>query len=128
DLVAGTLGGTWQVIDGRPIAMVDTLLHDNNEGKGDKFVIFRPNLPGAGRYHVYFNNLAHSQAATNVPIDIKHAGGTTTVSLNQQTSGNGWVSLGTFTFAAGSEGQVTVRTAGTNGYVLVDAVRFAPAY
>ena len=128
DLTEGTLGGTWQVIDGRPIALVDTLLHDNNEGKGDKFVIFRPNLPGAGRYHVYFNNLAHSQAATNVPIEITHAGGTATVSLNQQTSGNGWVLLGTFNFAAGAAGQVTIQTAGTNGYVLVDAVKFSPAY
>ena len=128
DLVAGTLGGTWQVIDGRPVAIQDQLLHDNNEGKEDKFVIFRPNLNGAGRYHVYFSNLAHTQAATNLPVEITHAGGTTTVNVNQRTSGNGWVLLGTFNFAAGSAGQVTVRAAGTDGYVLVDAVKFTPAY
>ena len=43
---------------------------------------------------------------------------------NEQTQGGVWVLLGTFTFDASTGGNVTIRTTGTNGYVIADAVRF----
>jgi len=69
---------------------------------------------------------AGSNRATNVPMDITYAGGTTTVVVNQQSNNNLWVSLGTYSFNAGTSGYVTIRTTGTNGYVMADAVEFSP--
>jgi hypothetical protein len=39
-------------------------------------------------------------------------------------NGGQWVLLGTYTFAAGSSGYVQLGTAGTDGYVIADAVKF----
>lgn len=64
---------------------------------------------------------------TNALFDITHAGGTTTVIRNQQTQGGQWVSLGTYEFSAGTSGNGLIRTSGTDGYVIADAVRWAPA-
>jgi hypothetical protein len=42
---------------------------------------------------------------------------------NQKANGNRWVLLGTNTFATGTGGYVRVRTDGTAGYVIADAVK-----
>lgn len=49
----------------------------------------------------------------------------TTVTVNQQQNGNIMNVLGTYTFAAGTSGSVRIRTNGTNGYVVADAIRFS---
>jgi len=103
-------------------------LSDGNSGKGTKSVRFTPNIGQTGSYHVYTRWPVASNRATNVPIDIIHAGGTTTVTLNEANTAyaNQWVQLTTspVTFNAGSSGSVLFRTTGTNNFVMVDAVRF----
>jgi hypothetical protein len=79
-----------------------------------------------GQFEVFARWTALSNRASNVPYEIAHAGGTTIVYRSQRVSNNTWVSLGTYTFNAGTSGGVTVGTAGTNGYVIVDAVKFSP--
>ena len=59
-----------------------------------------------------------------VPVDITHAGGTTRVYANQQQNHASWVLLGTYSFNAGTAGNVLISNEGTTGYVIVDAVRF----
>ena len=81
-----------------------------------------PNLPYSGLYQVFARWPAGSNRATNVPIDIASASGATTVTVNQQLNNNVWVSLGTYSFAAGTAGFVKIRNTGTNGYVIADAV------
>jgi hypothetical protein len=48
-----------------------------------------------------------------------------TVTVNQQANGSAWNSVGTHYFAAGAEGFVKIRTTGTSGYVVADAVKFS---
>src|SRR5690606_27317236 len=48
------------------------------------------------------------------------------VSVNQQVNGGAWNLLGSFSFDAGTAGNVRIRTTGTNGVVIADAVRFVP--
>lgn len=83
-----------------------------------------------GEYEVFFHYLGNSARSTNVPVDVVHAGGTTTVTVDQQALGNGghWISLGTFTFTGdpGSGEGVRVRTDAVNGTTSADAVRFTP--
>ena len=100
--------------------------HDGNTGKGSKSAEFRPNLAAAGQYEVAIWYTAHAGRANNVPVDVVHSGGTTTVLVNQQLNGGQWVVLGTYTFAAGTPGYVRIRNAGTSGVVVADAVRFCP--
>ncbi|MEU8608833.1 FAD-dependent oxidoreductase [Actinoplanes sp. NPDC048791] len=101
--------------------------HDGNTAKGVNRLRFTPALPTAGSYAVYLRWTAHENRAGNVPVDVVHSGGTTTRTVDQRVSGGQWVSLGTFTFAAGSTGSVLIRTESTTGYVVADAVRFVPA-
>ncbi len=100
--------------------------HDQNSGKGTKSFTFEPSIPITGSYEVFMQWSSSGNRASNVPVDINHDGGTTTVTIDQTTGGGAFNSLGTFTFTA-STGSVTIRTTGTNGYVIADAVRFLEA-
>ena len=68
--------------------------------------------------------------ATNTPVTIKHAGGSTTIRINQQDIPKHdklFRSLGKFKFAKGKGGSVSIGTDGTDGkYVIADAVQFIP--
>jgi hypothetical protein len=64
-----------------------------------------------------------------VPVNIHHAGGDTTVLINQRQTppiDKLFVSLGKFRFDAGQAGWVEIANKGTNGYVIVDAIQFLP--
>jgi hypothetical protein len=100
-------------------------LHDNNEQKGKKSVRFTPKLEKAGKYEVFLHFSANANRATNVPVVVASADGEKTVTVNQRKPhADGGLSLGTFSFAAGDGGWVEVRTTGTDGHVIADAVRF----
>lgn len=94
---------------------------------GTKSVQFTPVLEQSRSYIVQTRWSTHANRATNVPFDVIHAGGTTTVTVDQQQSGAEWHTLGTFTLSPASGHGVKVRTNGTNGYVVADAIRLVPA-
>ncbi|MNC70095.1 Xanthan lyase precursor [compost metagenome] len=66
----------------------------------------------------------HMNRATAIPVEVVHAGGTATLSIDQTSNGGVWNLLGTYSFTAGTSGSVTIRNSGTSGYVAADAVRF----
>ncbi len=101
--------------------------HDKNSLKGEKSVRFIPNIPSNGTYEVSMWWVSYSNRSTNTPVDIVHADGVSTVTVNQKLQGSQWVSLGAYEFESGTNGSVLVRTDGTDGYVIADAVRFLPA-
>jgi hypothetical protein len=101
--------------------------HDGSTGKGVNRLRFTPSLPAAGNWTVQVRWTADPNRAGNVPVDVVHSGGVTTRTVDQRTSGGQWVSLGTYRFPAGTAGSVLIRTEGTDGYVVADAVRFLPA-
>ena len=89
-------------------------------------VEWRPTLPATGSYEVSVWYVAGANRADNAPFAITHAGGTSNVSVNQQTSGAAWRVLGTFTFNAGSAGRVLLGNNANPSVVIADAVRFRP--
>ncbi len=105
-------------------------LHDANTGKGTKSVRFSPDIAVAGDYEVYIWYPDNAQSyATNVPVDVIYSDGvggtlTDTLAVNQTTPGGQWELLGTYAFDVGTAGSVLIRTAGTDGVVIADAVRF----
>ncbi|MGC9451816.1 MAG: putative Ig domain-containing protein [Oceanipulchritudo sp.] len=120
-----TVTGSWAVSSFDSGYAGDGYLHDQNSGKGSKQVRFTSDLGGALAADVYLRWTAASNRATNTPVDIVHASGTTTLILDQQENGSVWNYLGRWDFSAAAE--VIIRNDGTNGYVIADAVRFVPA-
>ncbi|MBL6765167.1 MAG: DUF1553 domain-containing protein [Verrucomicrobiae bacterium] len=103
-------------------------IHDGKEGKGEKSVIFRPDLKRAGNYEVRVSHNTNIRRSTNAPVTIRHAGGETSVRINEGEEApinRLFRSLGEFPFEAGTNGSVVFGTEGTDGkYVIVDAVQF----
>src|SRR5262249_8381024 len=67
--------------------------------------------------------------STNTPVTIRHAAGEKTVLLDQTKPpkiDGLFASVGKFRFAAGMGGSVTISNKDTDGFVIVDAVRFIP--
>lgn len=100
---------------------------------------FAPNLGATGAYDVYALYVIKTSSARSsaAPVSIVHAGGTTSLTLNQNSTispaansgeGGNWVNLGRFTFRAGtpSANYVEFQTDGTNGTV-IELVKFVPA-
>src|SRR5690606_18090779 len=105
----------------------DGAYHDGGSGKGDKSVLFTPDIPEAGDYEVSVRWMSHVSRSTSVPIVVTHAGGSDTHYVDQQDPSGEWYPLDTYTFAAGTGGDVLIHNGGTTGHVSVDAVRFHKA-
>ena len=97
-----------------------------SSGTGTNYVEYRPNLQASGNYSVYEWHPAGSNRPTDAPIEIGYAGGTQTVTINQQINGGTWVLLGTFSFSAGTSGYVRIKDNFTTvgKVVMADAVKF----
>lgn len=106
-------------------------LNDGNTKNGAQSVKFTPNLPTSGTYEVFAWWPAATNRSPSAPFKITHAGGNHTVNVDQRINGSQWYSLGTYTFNAGTTGNVLVTNAYTGPlpvpsqcYVIADAVRF----
>ncbi len=100
---------------------------DGNSGKGSKYVTFTPNLATNGYYDVYLWWVYASNRAASVPVDIASATTTNRVYINEQINVTNWVKVAASNyFTAGSSSSVTIRNAGTTGYVVANAVRWMP--
>lgn len=104
-------------------------MHDNDANKGRCHAVFSASLPAAGEYDVQVAYTTHANRASNVPVTIEHAGGTAEVTLDQRRhaqAGQLFQSVGTFEFEAGDGASVTIGNEGTDGHVIIDAVRWLP--
>jgi len=104
--------------------------HDGAESQKEQFAIYTPKLPAAGTYEVRMSYSPNANRATNVEVTIVHSEGTKVVKVNQRKKPdgeNGFASLGSFKFAEGKSGTVTISNKNADGYVVVDAVQFLPA-
>lgn len=93
--------------------------------------VWQPTIPRAGRYEVYACWSSVRSDGTRYDRDtaadyvISFDGGAETVTVDQTTDGGQWNLLGTFTFAVGSNGSVTVIRDAANGLATcADAVKF----
>jgi hypothetical protein len=89
-------------------------------GFGSNTATWEFNILTAGNYEVFVRWTEGTNRATDAPYTVYHAGGSTTVDKNQQTSGGQWISLGSYNFNTGTN---SVRlTDAANGVVIADAV------
>lgn len=116
--------GTWSVSTASPNYYGVQYLHDGNTQKGLKSFRFNPYLPADGTYEVFVRWTSSSNRASNVPVQIVTATGTVSCQVDQRSNGGLWFSLGVYSFNRGNGGNVQISNTGTNGFVVVDAVRF----
>lgn len=126
DDAAATYVGAWVSSTYTPGYYGAGYQHDDYTGTG-KSAAFNGTIPITGNYQVFIRYTAGANRATNVPVDILHAGVTTTVTVNQRINNNVWVALGAWSFNAGGTNRVTLRNTGANGYVIADAVEWVKA-
>ncbi|HEX2440675.1 MAG TPA: hypothetical protein VHT71_20350 [Methylomirabilota bacterium] len=82
-----------------------------------------PTLPAAGTYDVYVW-LPKDRHASSVPIQVKYAGGATTLIFDERQGTGAWVYHGRYSFNAGTTGYVQMSD--SKGLAIADAVRFVP--
>ena len=100
--------------------------HDANAAKGEQSIDFIVRITEAGRYEVRIAYTSHSNRATNVPVTIHHAGGESTVTVNQRDAPKIegiFESVGTFLFQAETDYTIRISNQDTNGYVIADAIQ-----
>ncbi len=87
-----------------------------------------PNIPKSGRYPVYVCYQSYKNSSEDVTYDIYHAGGVTSVSVNQKMGGGTWVYIGEYEFIAGLSDQCMVCLSNIckkkGNIVSADGVRF----
>ena len=102
-------------------------IHDEREEKGEKSVTFRTRLPREGQYEVRLSYTAAGGRADNVPVSITHHSGISQLTVDQEkppTIEKLFLPLGKYRFNTAEDAVVTISTAGTVGFVIVDAVQF----
>ncbi len=123
------LVGTWKPSTFTRPYVGDGYLSDDKSGKGEKSATFTPKLPKAGEYEVFVSYTIGGNRSTKTPVTVQFADGEKTVAVNQTEApklDGLFRSVGKYRFEAGTAGSVTISNKGTEGYVIVDAVRFVP--
>lgn len=83
-----------------------------------------PDITRRGRYAVYISYKSLPESSREAHYTVRHLGGQTEFTVNQRRGGGTWIYLGTFEFAAGTEGRVTLDNRGLPGSVVTaDAVK-----
>ncbi len=116
--------GNWIESTSSPGYYATNYQHDNNESKGSKSFTFTPVFKRSGHYALYLRWTQDPNRASNVPVDIISDGGTRTSTLNidQRANGGVWRYMGYYSFIPNKGDRIVIRTNGTNGYVIADAV------
>lgn len=123
---AAKFTGSWNPSSANPPFVGAGYRHDANDHKGDLSATFEAKLP-AGKYEVRVSYSPNTNRASNVPVTVRFAGGSKTLSIDQKKAApidGAWVSLGAYDFAADAPAQVIISNKDTNGHVIVDAVWF----
>jgi len=120
------LNGSWTK-SSLGIGIHEGYQHDGNTRDGGATAEFSTDLPSPGKYEVQIAYNKNVNRATNVPVKITHADGNEEVKLNQRQTPkiNGqFTSVGIFRFE--KVGKVTISNRDTDGFVIIDAVRWLP--
>jgi hypothetical protein len=120
------LVGDWTISHATPGFIETGYRHDGNAGKGTKSATFTPVIDRPGEYAVRLAYTAHPNRATNVRVTVHDATSTRILVLDQtQAPSHGALhQIGKFSCTKGKGLRVEISTAGTDGYVIIDAAQF----
>ena len=123
------LTGEWKESGAAKSFIGDGYSHDNNAKNGKASARFEAKLPKADKYRVMLASTPNNNRASNAPVEIHHAGGVQRLKLDLRTpkpaDGVFWLDLGAYDFQG--EASVIITNEGTDGYVVIDGIRWLPA-
>lgn len=105
--------------------LADAVAYDPVSAPVTNIATWTPTLPASGQYRVYARWPADTSRATNASYTVTHAGGASTVTVNQTLRGGQWVLLGTYQMTAGAGHNVKLNDQ-ADGFVAADAMAFEP--
>lgn len=112
---------------GTPVDGAST--HDGNAEKCHLSITYQLTVPKTGLYEVRVSYASAPNRASNVPVQIQHAEGTATITVNQKKAppiDGLFLSLGEFRFEADKPAIITLHNGNTDGIVGADAVQLLP--
>jgi hypothetical protein len=121
------LSGNWQTSSAAPKYVGSGYRHDGNAKDGKASARFTAKLPAAGRYEVFLSSPPNSNRSSKAAVEIQSAAGKNVIHVDQRKAPGGegvFHSLGLFEFKADAPAVVTVTNAGSDGYVVIDAVQW----
>ena len=121
------LTGDWKNSSAGPTYVGNGYRHDNNAKDGKATARFEAKLLKTGHYEVFLAYPPNANRASKVAVEITHAGGKETVFVDQRKTpaiDERFHRLGRFDFTADQPAIVTISNAGTDGYVVIDAVQW----
>ncbi len=101
----------------------------NLKSDGEATATFRFKLPNSGRYLLSMAYSAHETRAKNVPVTVLCGDDTQAMEIDQTVplpAGKHFRSLDTFDLPADTEITIQISNAGTDGYVILDALQLRP--
>lgn len=105
-------------------------LHDGDAAKGDLQLTFKPQVSKAGRYQIRLAYSPHATRASNLPLTITRADGTTeTLRIDQRQPldpGTPFRTIATLDLPAGSGTTFRFSNQDTDGFVIFDALQLLP--
>ncbi len=130
-------GAAWQALgryafsaqDGATVTLTDAA---NGYVIADGVMLVPDSLPAdraewtitvSGTYRIEARWTAHPNRASDTAYRIEHAGGTTSIGVDQRSNGEQWNSLGEYAF--NGSGSVSL-VQSESGYVVADAIRLVP--
>lgn len=103
----------------------------SHKSKQSSSVSWTPAIPERGKYAVYVSYKTLENSTSSAHYTVSHLGGTSEFVVNQKMGGGTWIYLGTFEFAEGTAGSVSLTNRVPEGYIFnngsvvtADAVRF----
>ncbi len=130
--VGGQPADIWSVSSAIPGFLGTNYLHDGNVGANpEKHATWYSPVQRAGAYKVYMRWVSAPDRPDAAPVEIKHQGGLTQLTMNQRLNSGKWVKLGSWNFDKidetdfffNSPGYVRLSAADA-GYTIADAVKF----
>lgn len=125
---AAEVSGGWVRSTSVPRFLGTAYRHDNAEGKGLKRIRFEGRLEEAGDYELRMAYTPHANRAPAVPVRVEAPGVEKTFRVDQRVppalgpeGAKIFSSLGVVRITGAGPLAITVETAGTEGYVIVDA-------
>lgn len=102
-------------------------IYSHNQGNKSSYS-FLPIIKTPGRYAVWFycTGLGNNDLPDTMYLDVGHAEGSCSVSINPKAERGGWAKLGTYSFE--KKGIVTVNGEKTQGPLFADAILLIPVH
>jgi hypothetical protein len=120
------LKGEWSHSSGFKPHIGTGYIHDDKRGDGASTAVFRVEVPKTGHYDLRMAYSAHETRATNVPLNIKNGEKTVELRVDQTQplpAGEAFRSIGKVDLQKDIETIITIRNAGTDGFVILDALQ-----